>query len=120
MSFHEDRLHETFHTCFARPALTERRRLGPRVLLGSSLVTTAFHLHSQQLPEKQTRAQRPSKDEEIQRGSVPRAEDDGVVFPTIRVTHKGGAAAAADAENALVWITGTLGEKKPPFTSAAW
>lgn len=50
---------------------------------------------------------------------MPCAEDDGVVFSSIRVAHKEGAAAAADAENASVWLTGTLGEKIPPFTSAA-
>lgn len=62
-------------------------------------------------PEK-ARDKRSSKDEEIQRGSVPCAEDDGVVFSSVRVTHKAGAAAAADAENASVWLTGTLGQKK--------
>lgn len=70
-------------------------------------------------PEKE-RDKRSSKDEEIQRGSVPCAEDDGVVFSSIRVTHKERAAAEADAKNASVWLTGTLGEKIPSFTSAAW
>lgn len=53
---------------------------------------------------------------------MPCAEDDGVVFSSIRVTHKEGAAAAVEeAENASVWLTGTLGEKIAPFffTSAA-
>lgn len=51
---------------------------------------------------------------------MPCAQDDGVVFSSIRVTHKEGAAAAADAENESVWLTGTPGDKIPPFTSAAW
>lgn len=51
---------------------------------------------------------------------MPCAEDDGVVFSSIRVTRKEGTAVVADAENASVWLTGTLGEKIPPFTSAAW
>lgn len=50
---------------------------------------------------------------------MPCAEDDGVVFSRIRVTHKEGAAAAADAENALVGLTGTLGQKTPSLSSAA-
>lgn len=70
-------------------------------------------------PEKKERRQRSSKDEEIQMGSVPCAEDDGVVFSSIRVAHKEGAAAAADAENALVWLAGIQEQKTPPFTSAA-
>lgn len=51
---------------------------------------------------------------------MPCAQDDGVVFSSIRVTHKEGAAAAADAENESVWLTGTPGDKIPPFTFAAW
>lgn len=88
-----------------------------------SLVGAAFHLHSQTAPEKKKKREShkgSSKDEEIQRGSVPCAEDDGVVFSSIRVTHKEGAAAVADAENVSVWLTGILGEKITPFTSAAW
>lgn len=50
---------------------------------------------------------------------MPCAADDGVVFSSIRVTHKEGAAAPADAENALVWFARTLGQKTPSFTSAA-
>lgn len=50
---------------------------------------------------------------------MPRAEDDGVGFSRVRVTHKEGAAAAADAENALVWLAGTLGQKTPSLSSAA-
>lgn len=50
---------------------------------------------------------------------MPCAED-GVDFSSIRVTHKKGAAAEADAEDASVWLTGTLGEKITPFTSAVW
>lgn len=70
--------------------------------------------------KKRERHKRSSKDEEIQSGFVSCAEDDGVVFSSIRVTHKEGPAAAAEAENASVWLIGTLGEKTPPFTSAAW
>lgn len=51
---------------------------------------------------------------------MPCAEDDGVVFFGIRVTHKEGAAAVTDAENASVWLIWTLGEKISPFSFAAW
>lgn len=43
-------------------------------------------------PEKQGGHKRSSKDEEIQRGSVPCAEDDGVVFFSIRLAHREGIA----------------------------
>lgn len=69
--------------------------------------------------KKKKKREGPSKDEEIQRRTVPCAEDDGVVFSRIRVTHKEGAAAAADAENALVGLAGTLGQKTPSLSSAA-
>ena len=51
---------------------------------------------------------------------MPCADDDGVVFFSIRVAHKEGVAVVADAKNASVWLTGTLGDKIPPCTSAAW
>lgn len=84
-----------------------------------SCVISALAIAPEKKKRKKERDKSSSKDEEIQRGSMPCAEDDGVVFSSIRVAHKEGAAAAADAENASVWLTGTLGEKIPPFTSAA-
>ena len=43
------------------------------------------------------------------------AEDDGVVFSSVRVALREAAAAAAGAKNASVWLTGTLGEKRAPI-----
>lgn len=76
------------------------------------------YISSVQRPPEKQESEKTSKDEEIQKGSVSCAEEDGVVLFTIRV--KEGAAVLADEENASVWLTGTLGEKTPPFRSASW
>lgn len=54
--------------------------------MGFSLVRTAFLLYLQQFLKK--RDKRSSKDEEIQRGSVSFADDDGVFFSSITVTQR--------------------------------
>lgn len=50
---------------------------------------------------------------------MPGAEDDGVVFSSVRVALREAAAAAAGAKNASVWLTGTTGREESTFNPAA-
>lgn len=62
------------------------------VLLRFSLITTTSHPRSQKGParegETETEGENSKKDEEIQKKPHPSAEDEGVVFFSIRLTTK--------------------------------
>ena len=73
--------------------------------------------------EKKEREREKQEDEEIERGSVPCAEDDGVVFSSIRVTtHRRSSCRGGRGRECLSLVNRDTGREDSTFcfTSAAW